>query len=297
MLVRAAGIAAVLATGLVPSCEPSCAPPPQPGPRPTDEVVALVVDGLDSPWRRVIDADLVESRYGLGSLQAVSDEGDQVRLTGTAGEQVVTSAELDAAYGLPSSAFDTRGVARRRSVDAGFTFIGDSLGVSITEGGTDELPALLDGVFWNPRYDAVGSRCTADPGCRSTGLAAAQAVPAGTAMVVVELGINDASGDFATKIDQVMGVLADKGVGTVVWLTISTRSTYAAGWASANNEMLVDAATGRWSGRLHLLDWNAASTGADKDHWFASDRVHLTATGQAHMAVLIRDAVIDQTSP
>ena len=293
MLVRALGFTAAVATALVPSCEPACEPP---APRPTDEVVALAVYGLGSTWTRVIDADLVEVRYGLGSLREAVSEGDHVRLTGTQGTAEVSTADLDAAYSLPSSSFEVHGVPRARSMDSGFAFIGNSLGVSITESETAELPAVLDGVFTTVRYDAVGARCTADPGCRSTGLAAAQAITSDTEMAVIELGINDASGSFPTKIDQMMQVLVDKGVDTVLWLTSSTRSSYAT-WAGANNNDLISAAQGRWSGRLFIVDWNAYSSGSDKVSWFQSDRIHLTGTGQAEMALLIRDHVIQSLQP
>ena len=187
MLTRALGVGAVVAAGLVPSCQPSCEPPAPPS-RDVDEVVALVVDGLDTAWTRVIDADLVETRYGLGSLVEVSGDGGQVHLVGTVTERTVSAAELDAAYALPSSQFAIAGVTRDLASDVGFTFIGDSLGVSITTGTNDELPALLDGVFVAPRYDSVGGRCTADPGCASTGLDAAENVPGGAGVVVMELG-------------------------------------------------------------------------------------------------------------
>ncbi|MGI9054025.1 MAG: hypothetical protein ACR2HQ_15515 [Ilumatobacteraceae bacterium] len=297
MFVRALGVTAALAAALVPSCEPACGPPPPPPsePRPTDEVVALVVAGIDSRWTRVIDADLVEVRFGLESLREAFNEGDRVLLTDTSRTTEVSAATLDAAYALPSSTFVVEGVTRDRSMDFPFAFIGDSLGVSMTQSDTDELPALLDGVFAAARYDAVGARCTADPGCVSTGLAAAQAVPVGTELVVVELGINDLSG-FATKLDRVMQVLVAKGVDTVIWPTVSTRSTYASG-ATANNAALFAAAAGRWSGRLQVPDWNAHSSGAAKDAWFTSDRIHLTATGQAEMALFIRNSVIDVLPP
>ncbi len=288
VLVRALGFTAAFAAALVPACEPACEPPE---PQSTEEVVALAVYGLSSSWTRLIDADLVEDRYGLGSLREAVSEGVQVRLTGTAGTAQVSAADLDAAYSLPSSSFNVRGVTRDRSTNSDFAFIGNSLGVSITESETAELPAVLDGVFATVHYDAVGARCTADPGCRSTGIDAAQAITPGTEVAVIELGINDASGSFPTKIDQMMQILLDKGVDTVLWLTSSTRSSYAS-WAGANNNALTSAAAGRWSGRLVIVDWNAHSSGTGKDSWFQSDRIHLTGTGQAEMALLIRDHVI-----
>lgn len=304
---------------LVPACEPGCEPPPGPPPRSTSDIVALVVEGVgsgDAPsssttrWTRIVDADLVASRYGLGSLIGVGTEPDptsqhtgvwaqRLLLEGTIASAVVSAVDFRGAYGLPSAGFEVEAVTRDVSRDDGFTFIGDSLGVSISDTSTSELPTLLDGVFPNPRFDSVGGRCTADPGCVSTGLDAARAVPTGTGIVAIELGINDASGSFATKIDQVMRVLIDeKGVDEVVWLTSSTRSDYASGWAPSNNARLAEAATGRWNGTLHVADWNAHSSGNTRgqDGWFASDRIHLTATGQAELARFTRDAIIEHAA-
>lgn len=321
MLVRALGIGAVALISLVPSCEPGCEPTPGPAPpRSTSDIVALVVEGVGSgdapsssttPWTRIVDADLVASRYGLGSLIGVGTEPDptsphtgvwanRLLLEGSITSAVVSAIDFRGAYALPSAGFEVEAVTRDASRDDGFTFIGDSLGVSIADTATAELPTLLDGVFPNPRYDSVGGRCTADPGCVSTGLDAARAVPAGTGIVAIELGINDGSGSFAMKIDQVMRVLVDdKGVDAVVWLTSSTRSDYAAGWAPSNNARLAEAATGRWSGSLHLADWNAHSSGnaRGQDGWFASDRLHLTSTGQAELARFTRDAIIAHAAP
>ena len=94
-----------------------------------------------------------------------------------------------------------------------------------------------------------------------------------------------------------MTELVGKGVGPVVWLTSSTRNTTYAHWADENNAILVAAAEGRWNGVLQVADWNAYSTGASNDHWFQTDRIHLTSTGQAELALFIRDAVIAVLTP
>ncbi|MGH9272589.1 MAG: hypothetical protein ACRDZ2_15110, partial [Ilumatobacteraceae bacterium] len=277
--------------GLVPSCQPGCEPGPPPDPRSTTEVVALVVEGLDTRWSRLIDGDDLEAHYGLGSMESAELQGADVRLSGTAGSATVAATALRSAYGLPSASFAVEEVARGASTNTGFTFLGDSIGVGITDS-SPELPMLLDGVFWNPRYDAVGSRCTADPGCVNEGIVAAQAIPADTSVVVVELGINDASGRFATKIDQMMEILVGKGVDTVIWPTISTRSSYAEAWASGNNLQLF-AALDRWP-ELVVIDWNAFSSGNanGQDGWFYSDRIHLNLTGQVQLARFLRNAVV-----
>ena len=109
-----------------------------------------------------------------------------------------------------------------------FVFIGDSVGFSVSESETAELPALLDGVFASTVFDVVGGRCTASPNCiGTTGVQAAQAIPNGTDIAIVELGYNDPSG-FAAKIDQVMSVLRGKGVIRVGWVTMSERRTTSA---------------------------------------------------------------------
>ena len=187
-------------------------------------------------------------------------------------------------YGFPSHGIASiRVITRDMVTPQDFAFIGDSVGFSITDSDTAELPALLDGVFATNVFDAVGGRCTASPNCiGTTGVQAAQAVPNGTEIAIVELGYNDPSG-FAAKIDQVMSVLRGKGVSRVGWVTMSERRT-TSGFAAANQAL--NAARARWP-ELVVLDWNQASSGADRDRWFADD-VHLTTTGQSEFALWLR---------
>ncbi len=104
---------------LVPACEPGCEPPPGPPPRSTSDIVALVVEGVGSgdapsssttPWTRLVDADLVASRYGLGSLFGVGTEPDptsphpgvwanRLLLEGTIASAVVSAVDFRSAYG------------------------------------------------------------------------------------------------------------------------------------------------------------------------------------------------------
>ena len=44
-------------------------------------------------------------------------------------------------------------------------------------------------------------------------------------------------------------------------------------------------------------DYETLPLARHQDHWFASDLIHLTLTGQAHLAVIIRDAVIAELAP
>ena len=157
--------------------------------------------------------------------------------------------------GLPSHGISIRVITREMITPQDFAFIGDSVGFSITDTETSELPALLDGVFASTVFDSVGGRCTASPNCiGTTGVQAAQAIPNGTEIAIVELGYNDPSG-FAGKIDQVMTVLRGKGVTRVGWVTMSERRASSAAVFAAANQAL-NAARARWP-ELVVLDWNA----------------------------------------
>ena len=174
-------------------------------------------------------------------------------------------------------------ITREMVTPQDFAFIGDSVGVSIADADTSELPALLDGLFASAVFDSVGGRCTASSNCiGTTGVQAAQAIPSGTEIAIVELGYNDPS-SFAAKIDQVMTVLRGKGVSRVGWVTMSERRT-TSGFAAANQAL--NEARARWP-ELVVLDWNQASSGADRDRWYA-DGVHLTNTGQSEFALWLR---------
>ncbi len=246
-------------------------------------------------WTRIIDADVLEGRYGISTSAAVRSENDpsvsydgvwdqRVRLTSS---RTVSNWDFRNAFGLPSPGFTLRPVTRQLVTTQGFAFIGDSVGLSVTSSSSDDLRALLDGVFAASRFDAVGGRCTSRANCiGTTGVQAASQVPMGTQLVVVELGYNDEDG-FAARIDAVMTALRARNVQTVAWVTMSERRTTRS-YASANAALR--AATGRWP-ELTLFDWQEASSGRAADRWF-SDNVHLTTTGQAEFGRFLRDRII-----
>ena len=194
------------------------------------------------------------------------------------------------AYGFPSHGIASiRVITRDMITPQDFAFIGDSVGSSIAAADTAELPALLDGVFASTVFDAVGGRCTAAANCiGTTGVQAAQAIPTGTEIAIVELGYNDPS-SFAGKIDQVMTALRGKGVTRVGWVTMSERRASSAAVFAAANQAL-NAARARWP-ELVVLDWNQASSGSDRDRWFTDD-VHLSTTGQSEFALWLRSQTL-----
>ena len=259
-------------------------------------------------WTRVLDGDSIATRYGLGTLTDVrmvepqssvykQFEGhwfNDVVLTGTRGTERVNSWDFRRAFGLLSPGFEVQ-LVRANSRDLGFAFIGDSVGNSISHWG-GELRSLIEGSFDSVHVDAVDSRCTTRPSCPGTsGVEAAASVPAGTDLVVVELGYNDSPSSFATEIDAMMGALDARNVGSVVWVNMADHRRTSSGasvYATANAALLTAAA--KWP-NLTVLDWNAQTQHAEQTRWFWSDDVHLTSTGQARFAVWLAAQVAGTT--
>ena len=250
-------------------------------------------------WTRIVDGDLIAAAYGLGTLTAAATEPDpatpfsgiwdnRLRLTGTGGTVLVSSLNFRSAYGLPSHGFIVRPVTRGVVASNSMRFIGDSVGQSITETSTSELRALLDGVFTAASYDSATNRCTS--GCGLSGVGAAASVPVGTDVVVVELGYNSPTSNFGARIDSMMRALEARQVERVVWINLSTRSGRA-DFVAANQALA--AARSRWPD-LFVVDWGSYSAGSasNRNRWFATDGIHLTATGQAEMARFVRNQLI-----
>ena len=199
-----------------------------------------------------------------------------------------------AALGLPSVAFTIRVVRRDFLSSDRLAVIGDSVGESVMAG-SGELPTLLDGVFANPIFDGRTNRCTVGASCGGgDGIGAVNGISGNVNLAIVELGYNDSPSSLGPEIDQMMNALVAKGVRTVAWVNMSERrqsngqSTYAASNAA------LSAARSRWP-QLVVLDWNAASSGPDRDRWYA-DGVHLSSTGQAELSLWLRNQAMTLTN-
>ena len=250
-------------------------------------------------WTRVISVAALRSAYSgadPGRVTTVVDPAspyqgiyaNRVRLDD--GEHV-SAWSFRGQFDLPSPGFTLSPVTRGVAVDQSLYFIGDSVGASVA----NELPALLSGVFTSYTHDAISSRRTAGGSVVPDGVGAAAAVPGGTDIVVVELGYNDDPAALAGRIDQVMATLSARGVGVVIWTTMSERrqANGVSRYAPANAAL--ESARGRWS-NLIVVDWAAASDDSDADRWY-SDGVHLTSTGQAEFAVWLRSRILEVTDP
>ncbi len=253
-------------------------------------------------WTRIIPADRVASRYGVGTITAARTEADPVLVgrgqQGIWANRVVLggsrTVQVDAwtfrgNFGLPSPGFTVTPITRDRVYDDGFALIGDSTGVGITQGTNAPLPAVFNGVFSAAGYDALTCRRTVRQNCgaqpNDNGLAAAGRVLPGTKVAVVMLGYNDDVLDQG-QIDEMVRALLARGVGRVAWVNLSERSG-AAGARYAQSNAALDQAASRWR-ELDVIDWRSASSGAHAQRWFQSDGVHLSTSGNAEFADFLR---------
>ncbi|MEZ7961973.1 MAG: SpoIID/LytB domain-containing protein [Ilumatobacter sp.] len=262
-------------------------------------------DTLRNPnhrWTRVIDADTLESLYGIGQLASASMVSaaasqyqgydgiwfDDLVLTGKSGSKRMNSWDFRRDLNLPSPGFTVR-VVREIVAPTRFGFIGDSVGSSIASASTSEFRSVIDGSFTSPTINAVSNRCTNRSSCSGTsGVDIAADLTFGLDLVVVELGYNDRASTFADDVDAMMVALTDRGVKQVAWVNLAEIRTNSNGLTYEPHNDALAAATGQWS-NLTILDWNTASNDpGSQARWF-SDGVHLTSTGRAEFSLWLFD--------
>lgn len=257
-------------------------------------------------WTRILDADTLAARYGLGKLtgasmvEAASSANrkfdgvwfNDIVFTGSSGKRVQIPAwTFRGSQGLKSPGFTVR-VIRENTTSKSLGVIGDSVGESIAAGGTSELNRLIDGTFASATISTQVGRCTTRGSCPGTsGVGQAALLPMGLDLVVVELGYNDIASTFASDIDAMMNALTARGVARVAWVNMADIRITSKGSTYSPMNAQLSAAESRWS-TLTVLDWNAASTsGEARARWFA-DGVHLTITGQAEFALWLRGEIL-----
>lgn len=248
-------------------------------------------------WTRVLSAAGLVSRYGVGSplrsattpeSSSMRNQGFEgiwarfVRIEGSSSTRTETAWNFRGSYGFPSPGFQFSRV-EGRNTDARIAIIGDSVGASVLGPSSSDpgpLRTLLTGAFASNWYDALSSRPTGPASNPVSGLAVAERVPRGTDLVIVQLGYNDPT-NYGPKVDQMMATLRARDVRQVVWVNLSTRRGSTRDAYTEVNRVLAQKASA--DPMLTVLDWNARSTGSDKNRWF-TDGVHLTATGRAEFA-------------
>jgi peptidoglycan hydrolase-like protein with peptidoglycan-binding domain len=258
-------------------------------------------DTLKNPnhrWKRVIDADTLESKYEIGQITsaAMVDAAasqyrgydgiwfDDVVMTGKSGTARLNSWDFRNTFNLPSPGFTVR-IVREVATPTKFGFIGDSVGSSIASASTSEFQSVIDGTFDSPTVSAVSNRCTNRSSCSGTsGVDIANGLTFGLDLVFVELGYNDRASTFASDVNAMMTALTARGVKQVAWVNLAEIRTNSNGLTYRPHNDALAAAQGQWP-NLRILDWNTTSSDpGSRARWF-SDGVHLTSTGQAEFAL------------
>ena len=248
-------------------------------------------------WTRVLDADSLGARYGIGTLtgatmvEAESATNQQfdgiwfndVLLTGTAGSRRIPAWDFRGTHGLLSPGFDVR-VITRDSIGSNVAVIGDSVG----ESAKDEFLTLTDGTFASLTVDTLVSRFITKTPPSPSGVQVAAGVPMNLDLAVVELGYNPST-NMAADIDAMMNALNQRGTKRVIWINMAEIRPGSGGPYYAPANAALQQARGRWP-NLEIADWNAvsAAVGVERARWISSDGVHLTTTGQAQFALWMR---------
>jgi hypothetical protein len=106
-------------------------------------------------------------------------------------------------------------------------------------------------------------------------------------VLIVDVGYNEGSQGYSSRIDEIMRAALRHGVHGVVWVTLrtSSASNYESIYRSTNTE--IKAAAQRWP-ELVVADWNTYGSGKP---WFGEDGLHLTPTGAVALAGFLRPYV------
>jgi hypothetical protein len=102
-------------------------------------------------------------------------------------------------------------------------------------------------------------------------------------IVIVNVGYNDRSDDYAHGLDQVMSALVAAGAQHVIWVTLVEHEGV---WAQINEQ--IRAAPARWP-QLTVADWSPVASSQD---WFVDD-AHLNWLGAHAYAHFLRPLVLD----
>lgn len=171
------------------------------------------------------------------------------------------------------------------------TFVGDSVSAAI-QYTTAAHARLSRGLAL--RLDLKVCRRLVQTGCSYQGTTPTTALQAidsyGRSLgdvLIVDVGYNEGSQGYNSRIDEIMRAALRHGVHGVVWVTLrtSSESSYDSIYRSTNTE--IKAAARRWP-ELVVADWNAYGYGKP---WFGSDGLHLTSTGAFALAGFLRPYV------
>lgn len=267
----------------------------------------LAADAQLQSWSRIFTANDLQRKYPtIGVFLSISVQHDglggdwdgyatSVTINGAAGSVTRSAWQFRGDFDLNSPWYETFPVpaAEPNAAQVGsILYIGDS----VSEGAANEFSAIVTPAYPQVNYQACAGRGMAGQACMfavkppqlnldGTGIANASEAPA---IAIVALGYNDNPNTFDAELQQMISILTGKGVGRMLFVNLSTRAT-SRNYAKTNAS-LVAAATANPA--ITVLDWNAASSGADQWRWFDNTSlccwVHLSTTGQTEFALFLR---------
>lgn len=104
--------------------------------------------------------------------------------------------------------------------------------------------------------------------------------------VIVDVGANDVSSDYAANLGRALDELHAAGVVRVLWVTLHESPAHS---GNATMNAAIEAAAASRPG-VTVVDWNGYSAGHPE--WFAADDVHLAGDGPRALARLLHQALV-----
>jgi peptidoglycan hydrolase-like protein with peptidoglycan-binding domain len=262
----------------------------------------LVANPPLTVWTRVLSAAAVAAKYpAIGALASVTTAHDgqggdfggyttQVTISGTTGSVTMSGWDFRGAFDLPApwyGATPVFGPELDAAPVGSMLFIGDSVGESITS----EFGAVVSPAYPSVNFQVLANRCLVGAACvapdkgqpDALGVVNSLSADSFPSVAIVQLGYNDDPATIAGDVGQVVNAMNARGVGRIVFVNLSTRRA-SAGYDATNGALAAAAVT---YPNVSVLDWNAASAGAERNRWFHDD-VHLTTTGRAEFVLFLR---------
>jgi hypothetical protein len=166
------------------------------------------------------------------------------------------------------------------------TIITDSVGGVLQWDGES---SQIIGNGFDVDVESVACRKLAEPGCSylpppPSALDTIDRIGTGLGRtVVIDVGYNDVTSDYAAGIDPVMRALLGFGVQHVIWVTLVERQGT---WADTNG--VIVAAAQRWP-QMIVADWNAVAL--PHPEWFL-DNAHLNSLGGRALAAFLHPFLV-----
>jgi hypothetical protein len=175
------------------------------------------------------------------------------------------------------------------------TMIGDSVASGISES-PDAQQELQRGI--HTFLDLKACRRLAGESCTFDGVQPPTALDVVESrgdrlgsVLVVDVGYNDETADYAANIEKVINEAKAHGVDRFVWVTLREHDPAPETYAATNDAIRAAAAR---HPEIKVADWNAYSQNKPAT-WFGGDGLHLSPEGATGLARLLRPYIAGQS--